>query len=59
MKASKEIRAWVKRLIAAHGKKNGTVSGCYFDSPEMEIKSCNDKKIPRQVKALHKFKAQS
>jgi hypothetical protein len=45
MKGSKEHKRWVKNLVKVVGKKNGLVSSCYFDSPEMERKSATDKKI--------------
>lgn len=39
MKATKEYRAWMKRLMKYHGK-NGTIPGCLLDCPmERKIQS--------------------
>jgi hypothetical protein len=47
MKKSRELKKWQRRLVQLYGKKNGVVRSCYFDSPEMEVKSINNKHIKR------------
>lgn len=38
MKATKEYRAWLKRMVQWKGKKNGVVPGALLDNPWMERK---------------------
>lgn len=38
MRGPREIRRWINRLRAKHGRKNGVVPGCCFDNPEAERK---------------------
>jgi len=47
MKASRELKKWQRGLVKAYGKKNGVVRSCYFDCPEMEVKSETNKHIQR------------
>jgi hypothetical protein len=47
MKASRELKKWQRALVKLYGKKNGVVRGCYFDSPEMEVKAETNKHIKR------------
>lgn len=47
MKATKEVRAWVKRLVKSFGKKNGVVNSCWFDSPNMERKMAKNKRLKK------------
>lgn len=48
MKANKEVRNWVRRLVKALGKKNGVVRSCWFDSPEMERKIATNKRLKKK-----------
>lgn len=47
MKANKEVRNWVRRLVKSLGKKNGVVSSCWFDSPGMERKIAKNKRLKK------------
>lgn len=50
MKATKEVRAWVKRLVKCVGNKNGVVRSCWFDSPDMDRKMAKNKRLKKNQK---------
>lgn len=43
MKAPKEYKDWVKRLVKRFGKKNGVIYSGLLDFPVMERKLANNK----------------
>jgi hypothetical protein len=44
MKASQEYRQWVKNLRSRYGRKNGVISSCFFDHPDLFRHLGTDKK---------------
>lgn len=45
MKAPKEYRSWLKRMIKRYGKRNGRLPSQLFDIPEFERKLANNKRL--------------
>ena len=44
---TREYRRWLNRLRAKFGKRNGVIRGALLDSPKMDRKMLNGKKLQR------------
>jgi hypothetical protein len=53
MKASREYKQWIKNLRSRYGARNGTISTCCLEHPDLVIHLATDKKNqPRYKRQL-------